>query len=175
MLTFNFATKLKEYNKNSKKYNFDEITNLISEFKPEIKTKNITVKFATKLEKANTVADEHKIKQTIMNVLDNAIKYNQQNGIIEITLNKEEDYFVTSIKDTGKGISEDDQKRLFKPFNQSAGEDNKATKDSIEGTGLGLYLAKLIIDAHKGKIELTSKINEGTTVKLFLPIKNSNQ
>lgn len=151
------------------------ITETIAELDPEIKTKNLTVKFKTKISSAKTVADENKIRQTISNIIDNAIKYNRQNGRIDISLNKSNSEYVICVEDTGKGVKKEDLEKLFKPFNQTGSEESKSEKATREGTGLGLYLSKLIIEAHQGKINLESGYDSGTKVTFTLPIKSINQ
>lgn len=144
------------------------LKSVLRELKPEIDEKNIFIKFNTTLNKAETIADASKIRQTIMNIIDNAVKYNdKESGRIIIELIKQNNDYLITVEDNGNGISEEDQKNLFKPFNQGASQDKFS-----EGTGLGLYLSKLILEAHKGKITLKSQKEEGTTVNIWIPIKN---
>ncbi|MBI1954088.1 MAG: PAS-domain containing protein [Proteobacteria bacterium] len=111
------------------------------------------------------LADEKRLKQAIFNLLNNAIKFTPSNGCITLLatehtqgLHKE---LCLSVKDTGVGISEEDQKRLFKIFE---------TTPSQTSTGLGLSIVKSLIELHKGRIEIKSKIHEGTTIHCFIPL-----
>lgn len=113
----------------------------------------------------NLKIDKAKIKEAITNVVNNAIKFNKPNGNVRITAIQTEDNKIKIIvTDTGIGIPENQIPKLFQKFYRL-----ETTKDR-EGVGLGLYIAKLIIEAHKGQIEIKSKENQGTTVTITLPI-----
>ena len=111
--------------------------------------------------------DEKKIEQVFINLLNNAVKYSGKGKKIIISASRigGEAYF--SVKDFGLGIPKRQQHRIFEKFFRA---DNIATT-SQEGTGLGLYIAKSIVEAHGGKINLESKENKGTTFYFTLPLK----
>jgi two-component system, OmpR family, sensor histidine kinase ArlS len=115
-------------------------------------------------------ADELKIKQVIIILLDNAIKYSNSNDKIEVTLKKNGPYAIISIKDYGIGIPQADIENIFERFYRV----DKARSRESGGTGLGLYIAKSIMKLHKGEIKIESKEGFGTNVRLFLPIKTEN-
>ncbi len=108
--------------------------------------------------------DENKIRQLISIVLDNAIKYNNNNGSITVKLNKEKRYTKLTVKDTGIGISKDEIDKVFDRFYRG----DKGRNREKGGTGLGLSIAKWIVDKHKGKINIKSEINNGTTIIIYL-------
>ncbi|MFA5098803.1 MAG: ATP-binding protein [Candidatus Paceibacterota bacterium] len=111
--------------------------------------------------------DRQKISMVLSNLLDNAVKYNVANGevIVKIERLKDEPYLEVSVKDTGVGVPEEDVKKLFTKFFRS----DNAVKFATEGSGLGLYIAKNIINRHGGKIWAESEINRGSTFHFTLP------
>ena len=111
--------------------------------------------------------DELKIRQVIYNIVDNAIKYTKT-GKIEIKLARENSNLVISISDTGRGFDKDDKNKLFELFTRG-----KAGTDTfVEGTGMGLYIARKFITLHQGKIWADSKgKNKGSSFYIELPIK----
>ncbi|MDD5172726.1 MAG: ATP-binding protein [Patescibacteria group bacterium] len=110
--------------------------------------------------------DPDKLKQVLDNLITNAIKYNKENGNIEINCQKEKDKIIFSIKDNGVGIPKNQQKRIFEKFFRA---DNAIFKET-DGNGLGLYIAKAIVEAHGGKIWFKSKENKGATFYFSLAI-----
>lgn len=111
------------------------------------------------------MADHMRIKQVILNLLSNAIKYNYEFGKIEIEIVNLGDDFKVSIKDTGPGIRQSDQKELFKPFSRLGAE-----KTAIEGTGIGLSLCKNIIEHMQGTIGVESEEGNGSLFWFSLPL-----
>ncbi|HZQ29573.1 MAG TPA: GAF domain-containing sensor histidine kinase [Patescibacteria group bacterium] len=108
------------------------------------------------------IGDRDKLIQVITNVLENAAKYSASDKEININLKNEPKEFVLEIVDHGQGIPKGEIPQIFKGFYKG--------KNSLhEGMGLGLYLAKNIMDDHHGKIEIASELEKGTTVKLKLP------
>ena len=132
---------------------------------PQAEAKAITI---TVNGDPNTVliGDHDKIKQVLLNLLTNAIKYNRKGGRIDIdvTPDKEPNMTRVSVADTGLGMSEDDLKQLFKKFFRA---DKSA--DTVQGTGLGLVIARHIIEAHGGTMGVTSKLDVGTTFYFVVP------
>ena len=112
--------------------------------------------------------DPQKLKQVIANLIDNAIQYNKDSGSVKIVLMQEGNLVEIRISDSGVGISKDHLSSLFTTFNR--GGLDKAMRADVEGTGLGLYLSKLIIEAHKGRIVVSSVEGQGTTFTITLPL-----
>ena len=110
--------------------------------------------------------DKDRIEQVILNVLANAINYTQEGGRIDIDLVVQDREAHIIIDDNGIGIPEDEQSRVFERFFRV----DKARSRSMGGTGLGLAISKQIIEEHNGRIELTSRENKGTKVKIILPL-----
>jgi GAF domain-containing protein len=110
--------------------------------------------------------DERRLTQVLLNLVGNAIKFTDQ-GEIMIKASASEGTYNLAVRDTGPGISEADQQKLFQEFQQA---DNSITK-SKGGTGLGLAISKRIIEMHGGRIWVESRPGEGATFSLTLPIK----
>ena len=142
----------------------DVILSVINVLKLPIKQKNI--KLDIKGEPETFVkGDENLLKQLIYNLVENAIKYNRKNGKIEIKIDRDEKYIILTIKDTGYGIPEEHLNKIFNRFYRV----DKARTRSEGGLGLGLNIVKKIVELHNGKIEVKSKLNEGTTFVIYIP------
>jgi signal transduction histidine kinase len=112
------------------------------------------------------VGDERKIKQILLNLLSNAVKFTPEGGRIGITANKTDSGVAEiSVSDTGIGIAPEDQPKIFEEFRQ-VGSDST---HKIEGTGLGLTLAKKFVELHGGKIWVESELGKGSTFTFTLP------
>ena len=145
----------------------------LSELSGEIETnvnlfleeKNITLTSNFKEKDFVVYGDKMKILRVIINLLSNAIKSSEENSKIELTCKelKKKKKISISITDHGKGIEEDKIKEIFKKFAQFPYNDK-----SSEGTGLGLYIVKKIIEDHKSEIEVTSDKNTGTSFTFYL-------
>jgi len=109
-------------------------------------------------------ADRDKIKQVLLNLLSNALKYNRPNGSIIITGSYTDPEISIVVQDTGVGIPEESIPHLFEKFYRVREHEGKAT-----GTGLGLSICKQIIQGHNGRIEVKSKIGVGTSFGIHLP------
>lgn|GEM_PF-1809714 len=113
-------------------------------------------------------ADRRKVKQVIMNLLSNAFKFTPDGGTITVEVQRQDNEVVFSVEDTGPGISEEDQKRLFKPFEQLQ---SPLTK-KVKGTGLGLYLSKRLVELHGGRIWVKSELGKGSIFSFSIPEVN---
>ena len=102
--------------------------------------------------------------EAICNILENAIKYTSDNGRIEINIEKLESFLKIDIIDNGIGIESENINNIFKRFYREQKVHN------IEGVGIGLYLSKTIIEQQNGYIKVKSRVNEGTTFSVFLPL-----
>ena len=111
-------------------------------------------------------ADRDKIKQVILNLLNNAITYNCPNGQINLSTEVQNRELLLSVSDTGRGIREADLAHLFEKFYRAQPTEKLAT-----GTGLGLAISKQIIEAHGGKIEVKSQVGVGTTFVVHLSLR----
>ena len=108
--------------------------------------------------------DRVRVEQVVTNLVSNAIKYSPPETTVEVSLEERANEAVLSVQDHGAGISESDQGRLFEPFRRLGRRD-----DAVKGTGLGLFVVKRIVEAHCGRIEVTSEPGRGSTFRVFLP------
>lgn len=113
-------------------------------------------------------ADERLLGHIFTNLLSNAVKYSEPGATVRFTLQRDGPDVVCLVYDRGIGISEDDQQQLFKAFHRGG------NVGSRPGTGLGLLLVKRCADLHGGKVEVSSRIGEGTTVIVRLPVFGTN-
>ena len=127
--------------------------------------KNIRIIIAF-LESVKINGDEVRLRQMVWNILDNGIKYTQPGGELKVSLQDEGEFALLSIQDTGIGISEKALPSIFDRFYRV----DKARSRDEGGSGLGLSICKHIAEAHKGKIEVKSKLDVGTRFKIRIPI-----
>ena len=113
-------------------------------------------------------ADYRRLKQLIINILSNAVKYNRKNGTIQVMCTQSGDKIQISITDTGAGISEYKLNQLFKPFHRLH------QSEHIEGTGIGLMISRDLARLMKGDITVRSKEGEGSTFTISLPVFDQN-
>lgn len=111
---------------------------------------------------ATICADRISLDRVLTNLLTNAGKYSSPKGKITITLQKKHREYILSVKDAGSGIAKEHLDKLFEPFYQ--------VENGKKGLGLGLHIAKSIVELHKGKIWVESKIGKGSTFFVSLPI-----
>jgi two-component system, cell cycle sensor histidine kinase DivJ len=110
--------------------------------------------------------DPRAFKQIVLNLVSNAIKFTERGGKVAVTAAVEGSWLVLRVSDTGVGIAADDLKRVGDPFFQAG----KAYQRRQEGTGLGLSIVKSLVGLHAGEISVQSRIDEGTTVTVALPL-----
>lgn len=142
-----------------------EIDIVIERLKHIAKKKNISIHCDGDEFRLYTVSSV--FQDIIYNLIDNAIKYNKENGEVFINLGKDNQYFILSIKDTGIGIPVHDQERIFERFYRV----DKSRSSQNGGTGLGLSIVKHGVTTLNGIIELKSILHEGTEIKIKLPIQ----
>ncbi len=148
-------------NKESSKF-MDCIEKAKEQVKPLAESKNIEIRITG--ENCIVQYDKKWTLEAICNLLENAIKYTNKNGKIIINLEKLETFLKIDIIDNGIGIDEENINNIFKRFFRERKVNN------IEGIGIGLYLSKNIIEAQNGYIKVKSKVNEGSTFSVFLPL-----
>lgn len=136
------------------------------------KQKQIYLSFITDLRNFDAAVDEAKFDRILLNLLSNAIKYTNKNGQITVKLSekKENRSFVISVKDNGAGVPLEKQEKIFERFAQA---DNSFIRKS-EGCGLGLSLAKSLVELHGGSICVESTPGKGSTFSFELPVLLAN-
>ncbi len=138
----------------------DIISNALSQLNEDITKKNINVVLNVAPDLPPLDADPTKLSIAVLNLLDNAVKFNKANGIIRIAISHLKSRSVgVAISDTGIGIPEEKMQEIYSPFTQV---DMSSTREH-QGTGLGLAVARAIIESHGGKITLKSKLGKGST------------
>jgi two-component system, cell cycle sensor histidine kinase DivJ len=110
--------------------------------------------------------DPRAFKQIVLNLVSNAVKFTERGGVVTVSASVEGSRLVLRVADTGVGIAADDLKRIGDPFFQAG----KTYQRRHEGTGLGLSIVKSLVGLHAGEITVQSKIDEGTTVTVALPL-----
>jgi PAS domain S-box-containing protein len=155
----------KEFDLSNKLY---AIKNLLS---PIADRKNIEVKISVDKDLTSIQADEARFVQILYNLLDNAIKFSHEDGLVQIEAIKKGDMVEIKVRDNGIGIKTEDQYKLFKPFSQV---DSFSSK-KFQGTGLGLSLVKQIVNLHGGYVWFSSKVGEGSTFVFTIPINGNKK
>ena len=150
----------KIYHKNNLK---QIMTQTIENLKFKLEEKMIDLKLD--LDELDYIGSEQDFRSLFKNLIENAIKYNKLNGAISISLKQKGPGFTFIVKDTGIGISKENQARVFERFYQV----DKDRNLSLMGTGLGLSIVKHIVILYKGTIRLESALDEGTTITVELP------
>jgi two-component system phosphate regulon sensor histidine kinase PhoR len=116
-------------------------------------------------------ADRESLIESVINLIDNAVKYSDGDKRLEISGGQVGDFGYIAVKDYGVGISAHDQKHIFDKFYRVP----KGNLARSRGTGLGLSLVKQLMESQKGKITVTSDLKMGSTFKLFFPLDKSTQ
>jgi signal transduction histidine kinase len=141
----------------------DQVLDKVS---PLVKEKNIALE--THLDRiSNVLCDETKLREVLLNLLSNAIKYNRERGTITIDVHKAEgtDDVVFKIRDTGYGIAKEQQDKIFQKFFRAVTKDTQG----VVGTGLGLFLTRMLVEKMGGHISFESVEGQGTTFTFTLP------
>jgi signal transduction histidine kinase len=132
--------------------------------------KKLGLKIRVSADLATGRGDEQRIAQVLLNLLGNAIKFTEEGEVgVEATVSNET--FMVSVSDTGPGLSEADQKRIFDEFHQV---DGSITREK-GGSGLGLSIAKKIVEMHGGSIWVESNVGKGLTFRFTLPVRVERQ
>ena len=143
------------------------IQELIKEYALLAKANDIKIFFEVEKNLPSILIDSQGIKLVLHNLIDNAIRYSRNKNQVKIRLSRKKNLIRCEVEDNGVGIPDKDQKRIFQKFFRS----ENALKYQTEGTGLGLFIAKAILDASKGKIGFESQKDKGSTFWFELPIK----
>ena len=109
--------------------------------------------------------DSIQLRQAVENLVGNAIKYTPSGGTVTIRGRYEADQIIYQVEDTGLGIPLDDQPKIFEPFFRS---DN--VSEETQGSGLGLAITKTVVDNHRGRIWVDSKLGQGSMFTIVLPV-----
>ncbi|MBQ8946272.1 MAG: ATP-binding protein [Lachnospiraceae bacterium] len=138
---------------------------VLKRLRPIARKKDVELEFVS-MRAVNASVDEVKISQIVTNLVDNAIKYNREQGWVTVTLDADHQYFTIEVKDSGMGIPEDSIGHIYERFYRV----DKSHSREIGGTGLGLAITRSAILMHRGTINVESKPDEGTTFTVRIPI-----
>jgi signal transduction histidine kinase len=141
----------------------DLLKTVTSELKQKASKKGLALEFISDISNVPLEGDRNKLLEVFMNVVDNAINYTKQGGVY-VAMEETKEKILASIKDTGIGIPKESQDKIFKRFSRL----DNAKKVRPDGTGIGLYIAKTIVESHGGKVWFESKENAGTTFYIEL-------
>src|SRR5699024_11866677 len=111
------------------------------------------------------IADQERMSQVIINLIDNAINYTPDQGHVELTIEEQEEHVAIIVSDSGMGIPNKELPRIFQRFYRI----DKARARNSGGTGLGLAIVKHIIEVHRGEVKVESEVNKGTEITVLLP------
>ncbi|MFN3762441.1 MAG: sensor histidine kinase [Anaerolineae bacterium] len=131
---------------------------------PPDATGRVELKTPGKLE---IVADDRCLQQVFFNLMENALKYTPADQKVTIALRRSGEEAVVEVSDRGKGMTPEEAARLFQMFYRT----EEARTSPIPGTGLGLFIVKTLVEAHQGRVEVDSRPSQGTTFRVYLPLR----
>lgn len=115
--------------------------------------------------------DDRRLQQIFFNLLENALKYTPEEQKVTISLRRQKSEAVVEVRDRGKGMTPEEVQRLFQMFYRT----EEAKRSGVPGTGLGLYIVKMLVEAHRGRIEVDSQPGRGTIFRIYLPIQPESE
>lgn len=130
-----------------------------------VETMDVNIVFEPDLDSKIIACDPDMIERILLNLISNSLKFIDGKGTIRILLSETEENIVITVNDTGVGISEEQLSLVFELFNQAEDFYNR----NNEGCGMGLYIVKAFVEAHDGKIKVSSQVGEGTSFEIILP------
>jgi PAS domain S-box-containing protein len=145
------------------------VEKVFDERRPQADEKNLSYTLTLPDSPVTLMGDGVELHEAVANLVGNAIKYTPNGGCVQAALKVADDRAIVEVQDTGYGIPEDQQARLFQPFFRVRSKETR----SIEGSGLGLHLVKNIIERHKGQMRLHSVYGEGSTFSFWLPLSTT--
>jgi two-component system phosphate regulon sensor histidine kinase PhoR len=145
--------------------------NVVRDWKEKSAAKNLKVFVDLPSEPLALRADEARLHEVLYNLVDNAVKYSNENGQIHLQATRRGEEVVLSVTDNGFGISKNDLPRIFERFYRA----DKARSRELGGTGLGLAIVKHIAHLHGGRVEAESEPGRGTTIRVVLPGNNDDE
>ena len=142
------------------------VEQILKRVRPIAKNRSIEIIFES-FRPVTAEVDETKLSLAITNLVENGVKYNNDNGWVRVSLNADHKYFYIKVSDSGVGIPKDALPRVFERFYRV----DKARSRETGGTGLGLAITKNVVQLHHGGIRLESTLGEGTTFLVRIPLK----
>lgn len=142
------------------------IENKVMSMIPYAQHRGINIIFDTEIEEQYMECDIDKIEAIIQNLMSNAIKYGYNKGRVEVEITLRKNNICISVKDDGRGVPKNKQSGIFERYSRGEG----LAESYCEGSGIGLFLVKTIVDMHNGDIKLESEEGKGSTFEVILPI-----
>lgn len=139
---------------------------LAEEYRTEIETRELSFNCSLADTEMIVLADKNKLKRVLDNLIGNAVKYSKEGGSVTLTQESDKRGVMITVSDTGTGIKKEDLSRVFDGFYRG-----DSARTNIKGNGLGLAIAKQIIENHHGKIWVKSEKDEGTQIFVYLPLR----
>lgn len=149
----------------------DLLVRAITMVGPRARQQQVTLEHALPAEELLFRGDSVRLLQILLNLLSNAVKFTPQGGRVHASLHEIDEGVAFIIEDTGIGIAREDLEKVLQPFYQALSTSSRG----YEGTGLGLPLTKSLIELHGGRMEIESKPEQGTTVRVILPAERMAQ
>lgn len=144
----------------------DSIQRVLDNYVLQLADKNGRIELQLNAKNDVAHADEVHFTSLISNLIDNAIKYSNDNVLIKITTHSTNKWFIMSVQDNGIGMAKESVKRIFEKFYRA----HTGNVHNVKGFGLGMNYVKTVIDAHKGRIKVDSSLGKGTTFTVEIPI-----
>ena len=129
--------------------------------------KNIRLETSVHEDMGISCIDRRYLGRAVSNLVQNALKFTGEGGVVKIEAAKTDDFFVISVSDTGSGIPAGEFGRIFEKYYRTS---NAST---VKGTGLGLAIVKTIVEAHGGRVEVESEEGKGSTFRIFIPVRST--
>jgi signal transduction histidine kinase len=143
----------------------DVLRSAVSLYSERASREGVQLALATEPEEITITADERRIRQVVLNLVSNAVKFTPHDGRVDVSARVEDGHVEVAVADTGPGISPDDLETIFEEFEQTtAGK-------QVEGTGLGLPLSRKLVELHGGRLWVDSEPGKGSTFRFTLPVE----
>ncbi len=143
------------------------LSTVCADFAPRAEQEGVRIEQYLGIKEEMVMGDSGRLRQVFSILIDNALRYSAQNGTVTVSLSSGEKEIVVKVRDTGIGLTEDEVRQAFQRFFRGGKAQSHA-----RGTGLGLPVAKAIVEAHKGRISLEGKPGEGALATVFLPVES---
>ncbi|MFW6126046.1 MAG: sensor histidine kinase [Chloroflexota bacterium] len=143
---------------------------VVAEAAAEAKAAGLTIELAAPVDDAVVMGDALRLRQALVNLVDNAIKYNNPGGWVRISARHGDDQLTIEVADSGVGLSQADRARVFQRFYRV----DKSRSRSQGGSGLGLSIVKKVVEDHGGTVSVESTLGEGSAFRIHLPIQRTS-
>jgi two-component system phosphate regulon sensor histidine kinase PhoR len=142
---------------------------MVRDWEKKLTSKQLNIMVDVPTELSPICADRTRLQEALYNLLDNAVKYSREHGEIRLSARQRDAEIELTVSDDGIGIAKEDLPRIFERFYRA---DKERSPDKVRGTGLGLAIVKHIAQLHGGRVEAESELEEGTTIRVVLPLDN---